>query len=149
MAAFPGADAGLQEAAYAIVGAPLDVSTTFRPGARFGPERIRRFARAFDDYDRRTSRRFGDLVADDGDLEAWDDAAEYLQFLEGELASGRRSRMSTSVLTPTSTSMTPTPETNARTRPSRGGRSKPPRRQSCSGSEREVKPNGIVRLRPM
>jgi len=89
MTAFPGADADLHEADYAVVGAPLDVSTTFRPGTRFGPERIRRFARAFDGYDRRTGHRFGDLVADDGDLEAWDDAAEYLRFLEGELADHR------------------------------------------------------------
>jgi len=85
MAPFPGADAELPAAAYAIVGAPLDVSTTFRPGARFGPERIRRFARSFDEYDRRTGLRFGDLVADAGDVTAWDDAAEYLRFLEGEL----------------------------------------------------------------
>ena len=85
MATFPGADAEVEIASYAIAGAPLDVSTTFRPGTRFGPERIRRFARSFDGYDRRTGRRMVDLVYDDGDLEPWDDAAEYLEFLEGEL----------------------------------------------------------------
>jgi agmatinase len=89
MAGFPGADADRSEADYAIVGAPLDVSTTFRPGARFGPERIRRFARPFDGYDRRTGRHFSDLVADAGDVTAWDDAAEYLDFLEGELSDHR------------------------------------------------------------
>ncbi|MEF8774614.1 MAG: arginase family protein [Halobacteriales archaeon] len=81
---FPGADADRDSADYVVVGAPLDVSTTFQPGARFGPERVRRFARTFDDYDRRTDSRFTALgVHDRGDVRAWDDAAEYLSFLEG------------------------------------------------------------------
>ena len=85
MAEFPGANAPLDAAEYAIVGAPLDVSTTFRPGTRFGPDRIRRFAQPFDGYDRRTDRHFSDLVTDAGDVPAWDDAEDYLRFLEGEL----------------------------------------------------------------
>ena len=83
---FPGATASRDDAAYAVVGAPLDVSTSFRPGTRFGPERIRRFARPFDDYDRRTDLRFSDLaVHDHGDVRAWDDAPAYLTWLGGEL----------------------------------------------------------------
>jgi agmatinase len=84
---FPGASADRSAADYAVLGAPLDVSTTFQPGTRFGPDRIRRFARTFDDYDRRTDTRFSDLaVHDAGDLDAWDDAADYLSFLEGSLS---------------------------------------------------------------
>lgn len=80
---FPGADADRSDAAYVLVGAPLDVSTSFLPGARFGPERVRRFARTFDDYDRRTDADFSALrVHDHGDVRAWDDAAEYLDYLE-------------------------------------------------------------------
>jgi agmatinase len=86
MGEFPGATADPESAAYAVVGAPLDVSTTFRPGARFGPERVRRFARPFDDYDHRTDRRFSEVVTDAGDLDAWDDAADYLEFLAAELS---------------------------------------------------------------
>ncbi|RLM88928.1 agmatinase [Halobellus sp. Atlit-38R] len=83
---FPGATASRGNAAYVVVGAPLDISTSFRPGTRFGPERIRRFARPFDDYDRRTDLRFSDCaVHDQGDVRAWDDAAEYLAWLTGEL----------------------------------------------------------------
>ncbi|RLM57020.1 agmatinase [Halobellus sp. Atlit-31R] len=83
---FPGATASRADAAYVVVGAPLDISTSFRPGARFGPERIRRFARPFDDYDRRTDLRFSDCaVHDHGDVRAWDDAPEYLRWLGGEL----------------------------------------------------------------
>lgn len=84
--AFPGATADRADAAYVVVGAPLDVSTTFQPGTRFGPDRIRTFAETFDDYDHRTDRRFTSLgVADAGDVRAWDDAVEYLEFLAGEL----------------------------------------------------------------
>ena len=87
MPEFPGATAAREEADYAVIGAPLDISTTFQPGARFGPERVRRFARTFDDYDPHTDRAFTDLaVHDAGDVRAWDDAAEYLDFLEGRLA---------------------------------------------------------------
>ncbi|PSQ20425.1 agmatinase [Halobacteriales archaeon QS_9_67_17] len=87
MPQFPGATAARDEADYAVVGAPLDISTTFQPGTRFGPERVRRFARTFDDYDHRTAHAFTDLaVHDAGDVRAWDDAAEYLDFLEARLA---------------------------------------------------------------
>jgi agmatinase len=83
---FPGATASRTDAAYAVVGAPLDISTSFRPGTRFGPERIRRFARPFDNYDRRTDLRFSDCsVHDHGDVRAWDDAPEYRAWLSGEL----------------------------------------------------------------
>jgi len=84
---FPGATADRDAADYVVVGAPLDVSTTFQPGARFGPDRVRRFAETYDDYDRETDRYFTDLaVHDHGDVRAWDDAGEYLEFLQGTLA---------------------------------------------------------------
>jgi len=87
---FPGADAERATARYAVVGAPLDVSTSFQPGARFGPGRVRRFAEPFDDYDRRTDSRFSEIgVHDAGDVRAWDDAGEYLAFLDGELSDHR------------------------------------------------------------
>lgn len=83
---FPGATADRDEADYVVVGAPLDVSTTFEPGARFGPERIRRYARTFDDFDHRTGLSFTDLgVHDEGDVEAWDDARDYLDYLASVL----------------------------------------------------------------
>jgi agmatinase len=83
---FPGATADREAADYVVVGAPLDVSTTFQPGTRFGPDRIRRFAASFEDYDRRTGRHFSELsVHDQGDVRAWDDAADYVDFLAGTL----------------------------------------------------------------
>ena len=89
MGEFPGARADADDAAYAVVGAPLDVSTSFRPGARFGPDRVRRFARPLDEYDRRTDRHLSDLLYDAGDVDAWTDVPDYLAFLEGELADHR------------------------------------------------------------
>ena len=87
MTTFPGATADRADAAYVLLGAPLDVSTTFEPGTRFGPGRVRTYARAFEDYDRATGLTFSDLrVADAGDVRAWDDAAAYLEFLGGEVA---------------------------------------------------------------
>jgi len=83
---FPGATTSREEAAYVVAGAPLDVSTSFRPGTRFGPERIRRFARPFDDYDRESGLSFSACgVHDRGDVRAWDDAPAYLAWLAGEL----------------------------------------------------------------
>ncbi|MFC4988858.1 agmatinase [Saliphagus infecundisoli] len=92
---FPGARpdrTGESDAAFSVVGAPLETSTTFQPGARFGPRRVRQFSETFDDYDRRTGRRFSELsVTDRGDVRAWDDAAESLEWLEGELTDVVRS----------------------------------------------------------
>ena len=83
---FPGAVAERDEAAYVLTGAPLDATTTFQPGARFGPDRVRKFAATYDDYDRRTDSFFSDLrVHDAGDVPAWDALDDYLDHLTAEL----------------------------------------------------------------
>jgi len=83
---FPGATADRDDADYVVVGAPLDVSASFHPGARFGPDRIRHYAESFEDYDPEAGAHFTDLgVHDAGDVRAWSDAAEYLEFLTGTL----------------------------------------------------------------
>ena len=85
--AFPGAAASRAEADYAVLGAPLDASTSFQPGTRFGPRRIRTFAESFEDYDHHTDQHFSALaVHDHGDVEPGADVAEYLQYLEGTIA---------------------------------------------------------------
>ena len=83
---FPGATADRTEAAYVVVGAPLDVSASFHPGARFGPDRIRHYAESFEDYDPETGARFTELsVHDAGDVRAWADAGEFVEYLAGTL----------------------------------------------------------------
>ncbi len=85
---FPGAATDREAASYVVVGAPLDATTTFQPGARFGPDRVRRFAETYDDYDRRTDSDFSALgVHDAGDTRPWDDVEEYLDHLAAELRS--------------------------------------------------------------
>ena len=87
---FPGARADRADADYVVVGAPLDASTTFQPGTRFGPRCIRQFATPFDDYDHRTGEHFTDLsVHDQGDIGPTGDTAEYLDFLTGTLGDVR------------------------------------------------------------
>ncbi|MFB6297235.1 MAG: arginase family protein [Salinirussus sp.] len=84
---FPGAVADRDRADYVLLGAPLDRSTSFRPGTRFGPRQLRHRATPFEDYDSRTDSRFTDLaVHDHGDIAPADDAAEYLEFLRGTVA---------------------------------------------------------------
>jgi agmatinase len=83
---FPGADADRGAADYVVLGAPLDTSATFRPGARFGPDRVRQFATGFEDYHHEFDATFSELgVHDAGDVRAWDDAEEYLSYLTAEL----------------------------------------------------------------
>ena len=84
--AFPGANAGPGAANYAVVGAPLDATTSFRPGTRFGPDRVRRFARGFENYDHHTGLRFSALgVHDHGDVRAWNAPGEYVDHLTSVL----------------------------------------------------------------
>jgi len=87
---FPGAAADRSAADYVVVGAPLDASTTFQPGTRFGPRRVRHFAESFEDYDHHTGHHFTALaVADHGNVRPTDDAAEYVDFLRGTVAEYR------------------------------------------------------------
>jgi agmatinase len=84
---FPGADTEPDDADYVVVGAPLDATATFEPGARFGPRQVRHYAEPFDDYDARTELCFSDLsVADHGDVGPTDDVDEYLTYLTDLLA---------------------------------------------------------------
>jgi agmatinase len=85
---FPGATTDREAASYVVVGAPLDATTTFQPGTRFGPDRIRRLAETYDDYDHRTDSDFSALgVRDAGDVHPWDDVEGYLDHLAAELRS--------------------------------------------------------------
>ncbi len=91
---FPGAASDREGAAYALVGAPLDASTSFRPGARFGPRRVREFGEQFDDYDHHTAQHFTDLgVYDHGDVGPTADTADYLEFLASAISEFGRDGM--------------------------------------------------------
>jgi agmatinase len=83
---FPGATADREAASYVVVGAPLDATTTFQPGTRFGPDQIRTFARSADDYDHHTDQQFTELGVHDADtVRPWDDVAAYCEHLGSHL----------------------------------------------------------------
>ncbi|MFB6228480.1 MAG: arginase family protein [Halobacteriales archaeon] len=91
MTGFPGANADRGEATYAVVGAPLDATTSFRPGTRFGADRVRQFARGFEDYDHHTELRFSDIaIHDHGDVRAWNAPGEYVDHLTSVLREFRQ-----------------------------------------------------------
>ncbi len=84
---FPGAATDRTDADYALVGAPLDATTSFRPGTRFGPREVRHAAGGFEDFDHQTGHSFSDLaVHDHGDVRPRADVDEYLDYLRGALA---------------------------------------------------------------
>jgi agmatinase len=81
---FPGAAADRTDADYALVGAPLDATTSFQPGTRSGPREIRHAAGGFEDFDHHTDRSFSGLaVHDHGDVRPRADVDEYLDYLRG------------------------------------------------------------------
>jgi len=83
---FPGATADRTDADYALVGAPLDATTSFRPGTRFGPREVRDAAGGFEDFDHHTALSFSALaVHDHGDVRPRADVEEYLEYLRGTL----------------------------------------------------------------
>lgn len=56
-------------AANVILGAPMDFSASFRPGARFGPEALRRMSYNLEDYSLQLGKSLADLdFYDGGDL---------------------------------------------------------------------------------
>jgi agmatinase len=80
---FPGAHAALESAAYAVIGAPLDATTSNRSGTGAGPRAIRTAARGFEDYDRPTDARFSEhAVTDRGDVQPWGDVEECVSYLQ-------------------------------------------------------------------
>ncbi|MDR3207072.1 MAG: agmatinase [Oscillospiraceae bacterium] len=68
--AFIGCDASYEEAAAVLFGAPFDGTTSFRPGARFGPHAIRSDAFGIETYSPYQNRDLTELrLHDVGDLE--------------------------------------------------------------------------------
>jgi agmatinase len=76
------------------VGAPLDATASFGPGARFDPRRVRESAEQFDDSDRHTAQHFTNLgVYDHGDVGPTADTAGYLDFLSSAISEFERAGM--------------------------------------------------------
>ena len=67
---FIGCDSSFEEAEIVLYGAPFDSTTSFRPGARFGPSAIRHESFGLETYSPYQDRDLMDIRAfDSGDLE--------------------------------------------------------------------------------
>ena len=67
---FIGCDSNFEEAEIVLYGAPFDSTTSFRPGARFGPSAIRHESFGLETYSPYQDRDLMDIrVFDSGDLE--------------------------------------------------------------------------------
>lgn len=74
---FIGCDASFEEAKTVLYGAPFDSTTSFRPGARFGPSAMRHESFGLETYSPYQDRDLTDLVVfDSGDLELCFGSAE-------------------------------------------------------------------------
>jgi len=74
---FADATASLDDAEFAILGVPFDRTTSFRPGARFGPDAIRAHSWNFESYDLETGLDLSEVpVHDLGNTEEYGNATE-------------------------------------------------------------------------
>ncbi|MDZ7687192.1 MAG: agmatinase [Halobacteriales archaeon] len=84
---FAGADDGYEEAGFVVAGIPLDTTASFRKGSRFAPDRVREASLSFETYVRDADTDVSDLrVHDYGDLDAWNDARETVEFASAEVS---------------------------------------------------------------
>lgn len=80
---FSGFQRAFEEANYAVLGVPFDVTSTYRTGARFGPTAIRQASLNIETYSFRTGIDVEDLRLHDlGDLNVFTDTKKTLEMLE-------------------------------------------------------------------
>lgn len=90
---FAGADDGYEDADFVVAGVPLDATASFRKGTRFAPARVREASRSFETYVRDADTDVRDLnVHDYGDLDAWTDSKETVEFAAAEVEGFVRDR---------------------------------------------------------
>jgi agmatinase len=83
---FADASATLAESEYVVVGVPFDRTTSFRPGARFGPDSIRQHSWNFESYDLETGISLADVpIHDLGNTEEFGSAEEMANSLREEI----------------------------------------------------------------
>jgi agmatinase len=77
---FADASAGWKEARYVILGVPFDRTTSFRPGARFGPDAIRQHSWNFETYNFEVDLDLSEVpIHDLGNLEEFGSAADMVR----------------------------------------------------------------------
>ncbi len=84
---FADANASLDEAEFVVLGVPFDRTTSFRPGARFGPDAIRLHSWNFESYDLETGIDLSEAkIHDLGNTEEFGNAEEMVRGVRAEIA---------------------------------------------------------------
>ncbi|MCI4323189.1 MAG: arginase family protein, partial [Thermoplasmata archaeon] len=84
---FADADASYEDAKYVIFGVPFDRTTSFRPGARFGPDAIRQHSWNFESFDLETGLDLSDVpIHDLGNAEEYGSAESMVAGVRESLA---------------------------------------------------------------
>lgn len=85
---FADANASFDDAQYVISGVPFDQTTSFRPGARFGPDSIRQHSWNFESYDLETGFDLSEIpVHDLGNAEEFGNATDMVESVRQEIRS--------------------------------------------------------------
>jgi len=83
---FADAGASYGDARFVILGVPFDRTTSFRPGARFGPDAIRQHSWNFESYDLETGLDLAEVAVHDlGNTEEFGSAEEMVRSVREEL----------------------------------------------------------------
>ena len=83
---FADANATFEDGEFVIVGVPFDRTTSFRPGARFGPDSIRMHSWNFESYDLETAVDLSDVAIHDlGNTEEFGSAGDMVRSLREEM----------------------------------------------------------------
>ncbi|MGA7924060.1 MAG: agmatinase [Thermoplasmata archaeon] len=83
---FADADASFADARFVVLGVPFDRTTSFRPGARFGPDSIRQHSWNFESYDLETGVDLSEVpVHDLGNTEEFGNAADMVAGVRDEI----------------------------------------------------------------
>jgi agmatinase len=83
---FADASTPFEEARYVIAGVPFDRTTSFRPGARFGPDSIRQHSWNFETYDLETGLDLAELpVHDLGNTPEFGSATDMVETVREEI----------------------------------------------------------------
>lgn len=83
---FADAHASFDEAKFVVLGVPFDRTTSFRPGARFGPDSIRLHSWNFESYDLETGLDLADVpIHDLGNTPEFGSASDMVESLREEV----------------------------------------------------------------
>jgi agmatinase len=83
---FADASSSWEDARYVVAGIPFDRTTSFRPGARFGPDSIRQHSWNFESYDLETGVDLSELAIHDlGNTEEFGSASTMVESVREEI----------------------------------------------------------------